>query len=185
MNDDAADMVVSGLGGELISDSPDTNKELSRRLFEDIDLNSIDSYDNAVEFLSESGIEEIEDIDFYGTGFTILPDKEFLVGKPFIIVEWEFNQSREYGTPFVSAFVVTRDRDDDSGMPYKFIVNDGSSYGIYRQLADVTKSRMNKGKGMARAGLRCPRGLRKRNFKTTQNINGQDKEIEATAYNLA
>lgn len=179
---DSTELISSVLGGEVID--ADTAKEMRRRLFEDETLQELNTYESVVDLFDSSEVT-LDEIDAYGSGFEILQDKDLLVGKAFVIVEWIFNTSQQFGSEFVSAFIMTKEKDEETGLPHKYIINDGSAFGIYRQLLNVTGSRMRKGRGMVRAGLLCPRGLRRRTFTTTQNINGVDKEIEAVAYNLA
>lgn len=120
-------------------------------------LASIKSFDDAVALLNaQFGTESAESISDYGTGFTLITDKNVLIGIPFLIVQWRFNEG-DYSSEFVSAELVTQAGD-------KIILNDGST-GIYRQLRGVTDQRIKAGKtANAYAGLAVPKGLTRTDY---------------------
>lgn len=129
----------------------------------DEDLASIASIEDAVRIL-DSYDAAIEDFSDYGTGFEIIENKDVLVGKPILIVEWRFQPSKEFGGEFVSALVVTKSGE-------KFVVNDGST-GIAAQLRAVTNRRADKGHPTPTKGLTVQKGLRKSSYEA-RDANGE------------
>lgn len=97
----------------------------------------------------------------------ILQNKSELVGKPFVVVHWEFHKSEEYGGEFVSLWVLTN---DDA----KYIVNDGST-GICDQLRELTDDQ-----GVD-SMLVCPHGFRRSDYEKTLP---DGKTIQASTFYL-
>ena len=161
--------------GEGAQEATSSELAVRDRRIDDEDLASITSIEDAVRIL-DSYDAPIEDFSDYGTGFEILENKDQLVDKPILILEWRFNPSKEFGGEFVSAVVMTRKGE-------KFIINDGGT-GIARQLRAVTNRRVAKGHPTPTKGLTVEKGLRKSTYTTVININGEDKEIEGTTYYL-
>lgn len=152
--------------------STDVAVESNKSTFDDSALASITNMDQALAALGS--VTDIEDWNDYGTGFDILDNKDRIVGVPFVILEWRFTESKQYGQTFVSAVCV--DEKDN-----KFIVNDGST-GIYSQLRMVTDKRLSEKRAYPQTGLVCRKGLRKSEY-TVENEDG--KNIEAATYYLA
>lgn len=109
----------------------ETKSEVVTRSGADISLSDADlrnlTPENLEQYFAAQGIE-ITDQSAFGSGFTLLKEKDQLVSKPFIIVEWRFSLG-DHGE-FVSALVMTNSGD-------KFVINDGST-GIYAQLRSIT-----------------------------------------------
>lgn len=143
----------------------------SKRLFDDAQLATITTFDEAVEALTSATV--IDDFDDFGNGFVVLDtkDKRRLEGVPFLIVEWRMNAG-ENGE-FVSAAIVTKHNE-------KLILNDGS-LGIKEQLKSIAEARRANGHQNPQAGLMVKGGLKGKTYQTTAN--GQ--EITATTYRLA
>lgn len=78
-----------------------------------------------------------------GDGFALLEsarDKEYLVGEPFIILDWDEWPSKDRpGTYFCSLVIKTKNPIGKLGGGTNFRLNDGST-GIYRQMRDCRAS---------------------------------------------
>lgn len=126
-------------------------------------LRGIDSLEDALALLDSQGIDIHDAADEIGTGFTVLDDKNKLIGVPFLILAFDFHDSdkkREDGqlAKFVSMTIVTKAPIlVGEELFRKFIVNDGGT-GIYAQL-DEWAVKANK-----RGGLLVRRGLRASNY---------------------
>ena len=114
--------------------------------FTDDQLAEIQSFNDLSALFDAEGVT-VDSLEDYGTGFEVVESKDQLIGKPFIILEWRFNDG-DYGV-FVSALLVTEDN-------RKMILNDGSS-GIRAQLESVTKRREARGQDQPQRGLMCKR----------------------------
>lgn len=104
--------------------------------------------------------------DQMGDGFVVVPTamKEYLVGVPFVIVEFDVNFGKKVeGSYFCTIHIVT-ERPVNQIRPgcSTFIVNDGST-GIYRQLMAL---RVN---GDIPRPMLCARGLRASNYTVTED----------------
>lgn len=155
----------------------DARNEANGYVIEERDLRDVKSLDDAFALMdSFGGMESFSD---YGTGFEVLDrnDKDRLVKNPFAILEWRFTKSREYNSDFVSMLIVTENGE-------KFIVNDGST-GICKQLRAITDERIRVGRPYPQQGLAVKNGLRRSDYTTTLNVNGVEKEIEASTYYLS
>ena len=122
------------------------------RVFDDAALAAIVSFDDAINLAAPDGA--LESMSEYGTGFALLENKSVLVGAPFVVLQWRFNEG-DFGA-FVSAEIVTEGND-------KLVLNDGST-GIFQQLREVTDARNAKGSVTPQAGLFVPGGLRKTDY---------------------
>lgn len=118
-------------------------------LIDDAALASIGSFRDAAALLDRMGVEA-ESASDYGTGFKVV-DKATLVGQPFLIIEWRFNDGDFGGRQFVSVAAVTKD-------DRKVIFNDGGT-GVCKQLATVTQQRRDRGHRNPQAGLLVESGL--------------------------
>src|SRR5689334_14069830 len=90
----------------MSNSNSETTTEISRRMDDD-DLRAVNSIDDAMRLLSESGTP-IEDFSQdYGSGFSVLPtdEKMRLIKVPFMVLEWRFSQGDN--GEFVSAMIVT------------------------------------------------------------------------------
>lgn len=152
-------------------------------LFNDEQLANIKGYKDAAALLVDAGVTP-EFISDYGTGFKVVSDKSVLIGRPFLILSWRFNEGDFGDKGFVSAEIVT-DQDE------KFILNDGST-GIRDQLATVTSQRVSRKHSTPYAGLVCANGLTKTNYfynETTQETSSKAREgkgwVSAATFYLA
>lgn len=110
----------------------------------------IQSYEDAIALLLADPDSFIESEEL-GDGFKKLTDKALLVGKNFVIVEWEYGKNTDYGEKFVIVRLVTENGD-------KFFTTDGST-GIMRQLEllkELSKGRVKR--------VICKGGLRASDF---------------------
>lgn len=102
------------------------------RTFTDEELASITTFDDAMDFMAEQ-FGNVEDIGgVLGNGYTVLNDKQQLVGKPFVIVDARYHPNGSYG-PFVTIAVITKNSE-------RYMVNDGST-GIAEQLVQLAQTR--------------------------------------------
>lgn len=131
----------------------------------------VETLEDAVKLLLEHGetVEKVEDV--LGDGFSVLKDKNSLVGAPTLLMSWSFhkgsykrddeegeeNEGEEF-REFVAIRCVAR----TSKGNIKVIVNDGSS-GIYKQLKDYTEKY---GKS---SGLYADKGFRKSEYEYKGN----------------
>lgn len=119
--------------------------------FDDGDLRSIQSFDDAAA-LAVAMFGELPSVaDMLGDGFALLSkeDKARLVGVPLILLSWDFYPG-DFGSNFAAIRIVAR---NDDGSAAKFIVNDGSS-GIAEMLASYSKQTGRNGGLLARHGFR-------------------------------
>lgn len=101
-------------------------------------------------FVHLMGADEIVDAgQVLGDGFTLIDDKNRLVGVPLMFLEWKFRPG-DFALPYVSCRVVAQIQGVGVG---KFIFNDGST-GIADQLATYTKKTGRQGRLYAKQGLR-------------------------------
>lgn len=130
-------------------------------------LREVQTWDDALALSAEIH-GDVQDItEKLGTGFNLLKDKDRLVGKPFVVISFGFNEG-DFDGYFTSLAVVTKDEK-------KYIVNDGST-GIRDQLMELARETRRFG------GWLVPHGLRKSEY------NYEDKETgkitPATTYYL-
>ena len=101
----------------------------------DTELNSITSIETAIAAL---GVTDPSGLSWEASPWTLLNDKNQLVGRAFLAVQWKFHQSKEYlGSEYVSVYVITQ---DSLNGETHFVINDGST-GICRQLRELTDYR--------------------------------------------
>lgn len=149
--------------------------------YADEELQQIKTFQDAIALLGDEFMPE-DYAESYGTGFDMLQDKNDLAGKSLGIIQWSFNESKEYrdeeGKPlvFVSMEIVVEKTGE------KFIANDGS--GIRDQLAKVTASRLARGWSPEKAvrGLYVRGGFRVSNYTYTDE---KGKESAAQSFYLA
>lgn len=113
-----------------------------KRLYSDEELRNLKSWSEVVA-LSGKPIVNVAETEL-STGFSVVTDKNSLVGVPFILLDWTFSMG-DMGE-FVSANIITRD-------DRKLILNDGST-GICAQLHRLTPG----------APIGVARGLRKSEY---------------------
>ena len=101
----------------------------------------------------------------------VIKDKNTLLGTPFIMVEWRFNDG-DHGT-FVSIEIMTENGD-------RFILNDGST-GICAQVAALTEHRTANDHPAPTSGRMVKRGLRRSDYPFTDE---KGKTTTATTYYL-
>jgi hypothetical protein len=119
------------------------------------DLRAVTDYEAAMRAALETYGEVSDATKELGNGFALLTkgDKAALVGKPFLILYWTFNESQEYGGYFASMACVTPEGQ-------KFIVNDGGA-GIYEDLLSFSQEHQGR-----QGALLCPGGLRESSYPT-------------------
>lgn len=125
-------------------------------------LNNLVSRDAILAFFADAGIN-VNDNEADGIkSLDIVDNKDKLIGVPFLIVQWRFNESDKYknedGTngTFVSAEIMLTDGT-------LLVLNDGST-GIARQLRELSDRRIEAGHGMPYAGRAVNKGLRKSEY---------------------
>jgi hypothetical protein len=103
----------------------------------DTELNSITTIEDAIQAL---GVTDPSGLSWDASPWTLLTDKDKLVGRAFLAVQWKFHQSKEYlGSEYVSVYVITQ---DSLNGETHFVINDGST-GIARQLRELTDNRVD------------------------------------------
>lgn len=128
----------------------DVSKTLPVLSFTDDELTAIRSYDDAVALTAQAlGGQVAEAENLIGDGFSKLDNKDRLLGVPFILVNWGFNEEGEFGE-FMYARLVTKD-----GQKYR--ISDGST-GLATELKTLTERTGLTG------GLQVKNGLRKSEY---------------------
>lgn len=143
------------------------------RVFDDDALGAIDSFDSAYNALTDVGAVPVSVTD-YGNGFSVVDNKERLVGVPFLILEARFNESDMSDEPFVSLTAVTKNNE-------KVIINDGST-GIRAQMQRIIARRTAQGHAAPHAGILVPTGLTVSRYMYTDE---KGAERPATTYYLS
>lgn len=112
-------------------------------------LKAITSFDDVKALALELNADVVSSVEL-GDGFTLLDtkDKRLLVGKPLMILTWNFSLG-DIGE-FVTARALVQEPNGSYG---KYIINDGSS-GIYEQLKRISEANPNAGVVTAVRGLR-------------------------------
>lgn len=126
-------------------------------VFNDDELSDIKDFASALNAAKEAteSDELDEALDVFGTGFEVV-EKEALIGKEFIILQWRFYVGT-YG-PAVAVQCVTADN-------RKVVFNDGST-GIYEQIYTFTKKHGVK-------PILCSKGLRSSTYERTDKETGE------------
>lgn len=119
------------------------------------ELASINSFDDALSIINEKMGGQVAEVSDLGDGFSVLENKETLIGTPFIIVQSVFRDG-DYG-PYVSCHVVTQDG-------RKLILNDGST-GVRDQIAMLWERKPE----MKGRPIVCRKGLRKSTYNHPQH----------------
>ena len=126
----------------------------NQTVLSDIELNSITSIEAAIQAL---GVTDPSGLAWEASPWTLLQDKNQLVGRAFLAVQWKFHQSKEYvGSEYVSVYVITQ---DSLNGETHFVVNDGST-GICRQLRELTDHRTETGHKTPYSGALIKGGLK-------------------------
>lgn len=132
---------------EALSNSDLTTS--TRRQFDDETLRGIQSFEDAMRLAADTfgGSVDISELEL-GNGFRIATDddKARLVGQPFLILAYTFNEG-DFGE-FATMMIITSPNGD------KLIVNDGST-GIFPQLLDIMKTYNKLGGIFVSKGLRA------------------------------
>lgn len=123
------------------------------RISDDV-LAGIGTFDDAIAILGAEGID-LRSAEDLGDGFSVIEDKQALIGSPFVILQWRFLLG-DFGE-FVAAHIMTRDAVDGHN---KFVLIDGST-GIREQLRIFQDQTGKNG------GLVCKRGLRASDYTFT------------------
>jgi hypothetical protein len=115
------------------TDTPVTSTDVERAarkpVFDDSELRSLGKDFSLSQLVQSKNVPTV-DIAEFGTGFTVLDNKDLLNGVEFAILDWRFSKG-SYGD-MVTLTLVTGDG-------RKFIINDGGS-GIYKQMRTVDKA---------------------------------------------
>lgn len=141
-----------------------TNDVATRR-FTDDQLRSITNPQDALKLAAsiDGPVSDLSSV--LGTGFRVLDDKSKLLGVPFLILDWRFNEGD--AGEFVSIMLMTE--------THKFIINDGSS-GIFAQLRNIPVRSY-----MVNGGLRVSRYK----VEITDPKTGEVRQKDAETYYLA
>jgi len=127
----------------------------------DSELNQVSSIEDAIRAL---GVTDPSGLSWDASPWTLLTDKNQLVGRAFLAVQWKFHQSKEYvGSEYVSVYVITQ---DSLNGETHFVINDGST-GIARQLRDLTDSRLEAGHRTPYSGALVKGGLKLSEYERT------------------
>lgn len=136
------------------------------------ELDNVRSVSDALAFFAKVGVD-VADYEMDGIRhIEIVKDKDALVGVPFLLLQWRFNEG-QFGT-FVSAEIVTQ---DDTVL----VLNDGST-GIAQQLKELTEYRERNNHPTPYAGRMVKGGLSRSDYTYTDD---KGKEVPATTYYLA
>jgi len=125
-------------------------------------LNNLVSQEQILAFFRDAGVN-VNDNEGDGIkSLDIVDNKDRLIGVPFLLVQWRFNESEKYknedGTngQFVSAELMLHDGT-------LLVLNDGST-GIARQLRELSDRRLASNHPMPYAGRAVNKGLRKSEY---------------------
>lgn len=151
---------------------------LNSRVMSTSELHEISSMDDAIRLLQtiNPDTEIVEAREVIGDGFDYLDNKDPLIGRPVLFLQWQCSRSPSFtdkeGNPLktVQAWVVF----ERGGEIRKVRISDFST-GICEQLWDYT-TRTGRSTGLA-----APKGLRKSEFPYTDPSTGQ-KSVAATYY---
>lgn len=147
------------------------------RVISPSELHQVDSMEAAIALLQNTiGVSVVEAREEIGDGFDYLENKDGLVGRPLLFMQWECGLSPSYtdrdGKPLrtVQAWLIV----ERAGEIRKFRISDFST-GICAQLWDYTE------RTGRTAGLAAPKGLRKSEFPYVDPDTGA-KSVAATYY---
>lgn len=129
------------------AESTNVNADIVPNRISDEELSNIKSFDDAMALAEQYHGAVLPADEVLGNGFTVISDKNVLVGVPMILLEWRFNDGDQ--GKFVSVSAVAR---TELGMK-KVIVNDGST-GIMAQLSAYTNKTGKDGGLVVKKGLR-------------------------------
>ncbi len=148
-----------------------TDVSKAEPLYDDETLGSIQSFEDAIAVLRDSGIE-VHSTREYGDGFDVIDDKSKLVDVPFIIMGMQFPTKAKFGDGFVVLRIVTK----DGG---KYFLTDGST-GVYKQAL------LYASKGIT-TGLFCEKGLIRSDYEVDlpDPKTGELKATAATTFYLS
>ena len=128
-------------------------------------LNGLTSVDDALKAL---GATSPDDLAWDSSPWAVI-DKDKLVGRAFLAVQWKFQTSKDYlGSQYVSVYVITQ---DSLNGQTNFVLNDGST-GIFRQLRELTDARLKAGHKNPQAGALVKGGLKLSEYDRTDD-NGE------------
>jgi len=135
---------------------------------DDETMRGIQTFEDAMALSTElhGDVESIADV--MGSGF-VVTDKDELVGREMILLNWHFSAG-DYGRPFASVAAVLKDG-------AKVIFNDGGT-GICTALMDFTRSRGRWG------GVHVPHGLRASEYATCPECNRPRSEYDVICTNV-
>lgn len=125
------------------------------RVFADVDLADVDSWETALSFVEGAFGEVVNAADVLGSGFKMASEDDMmrLVGVPLILMQWMF-YAGDFGKDFVAINAIQH---HDNGSITKWVITDGGT-GICNQLTEYTKKTGRSG------GLGVPKGLRVSNY---------------------
>ena len=105
---------------------PTTTTAVAKRRLNDDALRGITDFASAI--AAAGPVMDIADTEL-STGFDVVKDKNDLIGRPFLILDWSTGMGEK--GPFTSVLIITQDN-------RKLIINDGST-GIHEQLSRLPK----------------------------------------------
>ena len=146
------------------------------QLPERYDYKQFESAEQYLEFIGATGVATLDGSDEFGDGFTLVKDKDSLVGIPLLIVEFQFNVG-DYGD-FVAVRAFRMDNNE------KIVLIDGST-GIRDQVArwveHVTGAKYETGRTYIQP-IRLKRGLVRSEYDYTD---GKGKTSKAVTHYFA
>jgi len=123
------------------------SSELAEKI---IDVTHLATYDEIARELVDSGASLVNAADV-ADGFTVLKNKDQLVGSEMLIIGWDIRISPQYGTEFAIIRIITKATNS------KVIITDGGA-GIYGELVKLPEH-VN--------AVYCPTGLRRSDYDAT------------------
>jgi hypothetical protein len=152
--------VAGVLGGTIVNESGTVvpvEGQRVERLLDDDTLRNAHTPDDVLAMLSAMGVTVERASDF-----ELIKDKNELIAKPMILIQWSFIPSDTFGGEYVAvqAFVKGDNR--------KVVFTDGST-GIKEQLKQWTQKKLSEGlpPERAHAGIDANAGLRRSDYKAS------------------
>lgn len=129
------------------------------------DWGMVTSWDDVLKHFAPAG-GLVDAAEAFGDGSELIDDKELLIGKAFVVLEWRYIMDEESGREYANILVMLRDGN------VKLRFNDGST-GVYAQCKDHEEKYGKTG------GILCRKGLRKSEY-TKELLDGS--RTKATTY---
>lgn len=147
-------------------------KEIETTSYDESLVNTLTSPREIAEYFASLGVD-IVSTEADGIVSLDVVDKETLIGTPFVIIEWRFNDTGKFGT-FVSAVFMTEDGK-------RGVFNDGST-GIAQQLRELSDYREAHNHATPYAGRFVKGGLRVSDY---TYVDEKGNDIPARTFYLA